>query len=58
MYLLDPDFETADTDKSNNSWPKKQEKSDFDKFKSKELKDRILKFNGQLLQSIIFLYLH
>ena len=33
--LLDPDFETADTDKSNNSWPKKQEKSDFENFKEK-----------------------
>ena len=33
--ILDPDLETADIDTSNNAWPKKQEDSDFDKFKSK-----------------------
>jgi hypothetical protein len=33
--ILDPDLETADIDISNNAWPKKQEDSDFDKFKSK-----------------------
>ena len=32
---IDPDFETADIDTSNNSWPKKTENSQFDKFKSK-----------------------
>jgi hypothetical protein len=32
---LDPDLETADIDTSNNSWPKKQEDSEFDAFKSK-----------------------
>ena len=32
---LDPDEETADIDTSNNSWPKVENKSDFDKFKSK-----------------------
>ena len=32
---LDPDLETADIDTSNNSWPKKQEDSEFDKFKDK-----------------------
>ena len=32
---LDPDLETADIDTSNNSWPKKQEDSEFDKFKEK-----------------------
>ena len=32
--ILDPDFETADVDTSNNSWPK-QEDSKFDKFKEK-----------------------
>ena len=32
---LDPDKETADIDTRNNSWPKVEEKSDFDKFKSK-----------------------
>ncbi|MGJ8760916.1 MAG: M1 family metallopeptidase [Polaribacter sp.] len=31
---VDPDFETADVDTSNNSWPKK-ESNEFDKFKSK-----------------------
>ena len=33
--ILDPDLETADIDTSNNSWPKKQEDSEFDKFKNK-----------------------
>jgi len=32
---LDPDLETADIDTSNNSWPKKEEKSDFENFKEK-----------------------
>ena len=32
---LAPDLETADIDTSNNSWPKKQEDSEFDAFKSK-----------------------
>ena len=32
---LDPDLETADIDTSNNSWPKKKDESEFDKFKSK-----------------------
>ena len=32
---LDPDLETADIDTSNNSWPKKEEKSKFDAFKEK-----------------------
>lgn len=32
--VVDPDLETADTDTSNNSWPK-QEQSKFDKFKNK-----------------------
>ena len=32
---LDPEKETADTDNSNNSWPKEENESDFDKFKSK-----------------------
>ncbi|AUC22638.1 aminopeptidase [Polaribacter sejongensis] len=31
---VDPDFETADVDTSNNSWPKK-EANEFDKFKKK-----------------------
>jgi len=33
--ILDPDLETADIDTSNNSWPKKQDDSDFDNFKAK-----------------------
>tara|TARA_R110002050_G_scaffold300804_1_gene472988 strand:- start:11812 stop:14100 length:2289 start_codon:yes stop_codon:yes gene_type:complete len=33
--IVDPNLETADVDTSNNSWPKKIEQSDFDKFKSK-----------------------
>ena len=32
---LDPDEETADIDISNNSWPKIENQSDFDKFKSR-----------------------
>ncbi|WP_338356254.1 M1 family metallopeptidase [Yeosuana marina] len=32
---LDPNFEFADTDMTNNSFPKVEEKSDFDKFKEK-----------------------
>jgi len=31
--LVDPKAETADIDVTNNAWPKKDEKSDFDKFK-------------------------
>ena len=33
--ILDPDKETADVDTRNNSWPKKEENTDFDKFKSR-----------------------
>ena len=33
--VLDPDKETADIDTRNNSWPRKKEGNDFDKFKSK-----------------------
>tara|TARA_R110002049_G_scaffold993_3_gene7152 strand:+ start:28303 stop:30657 length:2355 start_codon:yes stop_codon:yes gene_type:complete len=32
---IDPNLETADVDTSNNSWPKKDEESAFDKFKDK-----------------------
>ncbi len=32
--VLDPDNETADIDDRNNSWPKKEDQTDFDKFKS------------------------
>jgi hypothetical protein len=32
---LDPNFEFADTERNNNSFPKVEEKSDFDKFKEK-----------------------
>ncbi len=31
--VVDPKLETADIDTTNNSWPVKEEKSDFDKFK-------------------------
>ncbi|MBU2995008.1 M1 family metallopeptidase [Cellulophaga baltica] len=31
--IVDPKLETADIDTANNSWPAKEEKSDFDKFK-------------------------
>ena len=33
--LVDPDLETADIDTSNNSWPKEEIISDFEKFKEK-----------------------
>ncbi len=33
--VVDPKQETADIDTTNNSWPKKESKSDFDKFKEK-----------------------
>ncbi len=33
--VVDPDFETADVDTSNNSWPKEVGQNDFDKFKKK-----------------------
>ncbi|PWH81712.1 aminopeptidase [Algibacter marinivivus] len=33
--IIDPDLETADVDTSNNSWPKKTEGNNFDKFKEK-----------------------
>ena len=32
--VVDPNEETADIDTSNNSWPKKMEQSQFDKFKN------------------------
>ncbi len=35
---VDPDFETADVDTSNNSWPKKKD-SKFDTFKKKKMKN-------------------
>ena len=34
--VVDPNKETADIDTSNNSWPKKDEESDFDRFKNKK----------------------
>jgi len=32
---VDPDQETADVNPDNNSWPKKETPSDFEKFKEK-----------------------
>ena len=32
---VDPDLETADVNQDNNSWPKKESPSDFEKFKEK-----------------------
>ncbi|MFL1012978.1 M1 family metallopeptidase [Flavisericum labens] len=32
---IDPNEETADIDTSNNSWPRKEQQSDFDQFKEK-----------------------
>ncbi|MBT8312410.1 MAG: M1 family peptidase, partial [Flavobacteriaceae bacterium] len=31
--VVDPKAETADIDVTNNAWPKKEQQSDFDKFK-------------------------
>ena len=31
--IVDPNAETADIDVSNNAWPKKEQKTDFDRFK-------------------------
>ena len=33
--VVDPKLETADIDTTNNAWPIKDEKSDFDQFKEK-----------------------
>ena len=33
--VVDPKLETADIDTTNNAWPQKDEKSDFDQFKEK-----------------------
>ncbi|MEO9894338.1 M1 family metallopeptidase [Aurantibacter sp.] len=33
--VIDPKLETADIDTTNNSWPKKEQESDFDQFKEK-----------------------
>ncbi|WP_340075521.1 M1 family metallopeptidase [Leptobacterium sp. I13] len=33
--IVDPNEETADIDTTNNSWPKKEQGTDFDKFKEK-----------------------
>ena len=34
-FTIDPNEETADVDNSNNTWPRQEELSDFDKFKGK-----------------------
>ena len=33
--IIDPKAETADIDTTNNGWPRKEEKSDFDQMKEK-----------------------
>ncbi|WP_289041098.1 M1 family metallopeptidase [uncultured Zobellia sp.] len=38
--VVDPKAETADIDTSNNAWPKKDEKSDFDKMKENAIKGK------------------
>ncbi|MBT9190393.1 M1 family metallopeptidase [Zobellia russellii] len=38
--VVDPKAETADIDTSNNAWPKKEEKSDFDKMKENAIKGK------------------
>lgn len=34
-FMVDPNEETADIDVSNNSWPKQEVETDFEKFKNK-----------------------
>ncbi len=38
--VVDPKAETADIDTTNNSWPKKEEESDFDKMKRESIKGK------------------
>ncbi|CAM3305064.1 M1 family metallopeptidase [Zobellia roscoffensis] len=38
--VVDPKAETADIDTSNNSWPKKEEKSDFERMKENAVKGK------------------
>ncbi|WP_400074128.1 M1 family metallopeptidase [Zobellia russellii] len=38
--VVDPKAETADIDTSNNAWPKREEKSDFDKMKENAVKGK------------------
>ncbi len=38
--VVDPKAETADIDTTNNSWPKKEEESDFDKMKEESIKGK------------------
>jgi aminopeptidase N len=38
--IVDPKAETADIDTTNNSWPKKEGESDFDKMKEESIKGR------------------
>ncbi|MBU3027362.1 M1 family metallopeptidase [Zobellia galactanivorans] len=38
--VVDPKAETADIDTSNNAWPKKEEKSDFEKMKENAVKGK------------------
>ena len=38
--IVDPKAETADIDTSNNAWPKKEEKSDFEKMKENAVKGK------------------
>ncbi|WP_276165729.1 M1 family metallopeptidase [Zobellia alginiliquefaciens] len=38
--VIDPKAETADIDTSNNSWPKKEEKSDFERMKENAVKGK------------------
>ncbi len=33
--VVDPKAETADIDTTNNTWPRKEQQSDFDRFKEK-----------------------
>lgn len=34
--VVDPDMETADVNVDNNSWPKTENKSEFDEFKESQ----------------------
>jgi hypothetical protein len=41
-FRLDPFLETADTDFSNNSWPKREEPTRYELFKSKQSTENLM----------------
>jgi hypothetical protein len=41
-FRLDPFLETADTDFSNNSWPRREESTRYELFKSKQSSENLM----------------